>query len=109
MNKELFVKTLTQIQNDGEMANKLSDIFRESKNDFIDGFGFVNEPLTALTVELLEEMCGDTEGWISYWAFALDCGRDWRSDFILDENDNEIPLETIEDLWNILHLDNKEK
>lgn len=52
-------------------------------------------------VYLLEIILDDKAGWISYWVWEKDFGR--REDLkAYEQDDTEIPLNTIEDLWTLL-------
>lgn len=63
--------------------------------------------LVETSINLLEELVGDKGEWISYWFFELEYGK-LADDFTVeDEEGNNIPLMTIEDLWNIIINDKK--
>lgn len=53
-------------------------------------------------VDLLAKLTEDKDGWISYWMFDLDCGRD-DSLHAVNEYGDRIPLKTVEDLWAVLN------
>lgn len=53
-------------------------------------------------IEVLEELTGDEEtGWIGYWLYELDQGNEYEEGMITVD-DVPVPLETLEDLYNIL-------
>jgi len=74
---------------------------------YSEGSEFVTEfpyPLRLMTtvVDLLELATNDTEnGWISYWLYELDCGKDYKEGCVTKDGEN-IPLKTSQDLWNLL-------
>ena len=52
---------------------------------------------------LLEQCMGDTEnGWISYFCYELDFGRDWKPGMITDIDGNDIKLQTIKNLFDYI-------
>jgi hypothetical protein len=54
-------------------------------------------------INLLMKLTDDTDKWIEYFIYGLDFGKEnWRLK-VYDNNKKEIPLRTIEDLWNILN------
>ena len=63
--------------------------------------------LVETSINLLAEIVNDKGEWISYWFFELGCGKLSDDLTVEDENGNNIPLKTIEDLWNIIKDDNK--
>lgn len=93
--KELFTKMIIEIQNFSNRIDLLCDVLC---TDFFEsplvesGWNFIN---------LLIDSHFDEEGqdWINWWLYEKD-GRPELKAF--DENDNEIPTETIDDLWNLV-------
>ena len=55
-----------------------------------------------LVLDILRTVMGDDEDWISYWMYELDCGREWKP-YMVTKNGEDIPLRTMEDLWNLLN------
>jgi hypothetical protein len=62
---------------------------------------FTDEIVDSL-IDMLEEYFEDEDEWISYWVYELDFGSKWEKGMVLDENGQDIKLQTIEDLYNIL-------
>lgn len=56
-------------------------------------------------IELLAILTQDTNDWISYWIFELECGNKYKDGCVKDKNNNDIPLKTIKDLWDILSME----
>lgn len=53
-------------------------------------------------VDLLELATNDTEnGWIAYWLYELNCGKDYKDGCVTKGGEN-IPLKSQLDLWNLL-------
>ena len=61
------------------------------------------------TLSLLKFVFADEAEWIEYWAYDLDWGA--RADELTawDKEDNLIPLKTVEDLYNLLVKNLKDK
>lgn len=49
----------------------------------------------------LKAQFNDEFDWISYWMWELNFGENWKPGTVT-ENGNDIPLKTIDDLWNLL-------
>lgn len=95
MTKELFTKMIIEIQNFSNRIDSLCDVLCTD---------FFESPLVESgwnLINLLVESHFDEEGqdWINWWLYEKD-GRPELKAF--DENDNEIPTETIDDLWNLV-------
>lgn len=58
-------------------------------------------------IDLLEYILHDEDDWIGYWLFELDCGKRYKPGMITESDGTDIPLATIEDLWNLLTKENK--
>lgn len=58
-------------------------------------------------IDLLEYILHDEDDWIGYWLFELDCGKRYKSGTITEADGSDIPLATVEDLWNLLTKENK--
>lgn len=55
-----------------------------------------------LVLDILRTVMNDDEDWISYWMYELDCGREWKP-YMVTKDGEDIPLRTMEDLWNLLN------
>lgn len=53
-------------------------------------------------VKLLQILTKDEGDWIGYYVYELDFGRNYKPGDVKDDKGNNIPLQTTEDLWNIL-------
>lgn len=53
-------------------------------------------------LKLLKTVMEDESDWISYFAYDLEWGREYHQGDIVDENGNEIKLQTAEDLYDLL-------
>ena len=68
------------------------------------GIDFVNSPVMEIENEItkyLKSQFNDKCDWISYWMWELNFGENWKPGTVT-ENGNDIPLKTIDDLWNLL-------
>ena len=99
ISKELFTIILTEIKNENIYINKLDNIFRDMKNDFIHGAAFANPILTDLILRLLDAQFGEDCDWVRYWVYELDCGNNAKNMYVEDPDGNIIILETIDQLW----------
>lgn len=68
------------------------------------GIDFVNSPVMEIENEItkyLKAQFDDKCDWINYWMWELNFGENWKPGTVT-ENGNDIPLKTIDDLWNLL-------
>lgn len=54
-------------------------------------------------VTLLTKIMEDYDGLIFYFCYEIDFGREWKVGCMTDIDGTDIPLRTIEDLWNALN------
>ena len=95
MTKELFTKMILEIQNFGNIVDRMCDVL---------GTNFFESPLAEVGWNLISMLINsnfDEEGqdWINWWLYEKDGNPEMKA---WDENDNEIPTETIDDLWNLV-------
>lgn len=96
--KEQFIKLITLIQQIEKEQDRWDDfginIYETSLSESI-------EDLTDFNIKLLFKESG--VDWINWWLYERPAMFEWELDNkAYDENDNEIPTETIDDLWNIV-------
>ena len=104
ISKELFVKIINELK-------KLKDIYDEINNigRKLAMFEIYNCEHEDLVFKLLQEIFKDKENdWIGYYLYELDFGTKWCKGKVTDENGNDIPLKTAEDLYDILIKNYKE-
>ena len=53
-------------------------------------------------LDLMTDIFEDKEDWIGYYVFELNWGKEYEPGKVKDEDGNDIPLATLEDLYNIL-------
>lgn len=101
---EDFKRHIKDIQLMSELQDKIDDakhIFNKSETKEV--FHFYFPTGTDNIIELLAMLTNDKNEWIDYWIYELDFGK--RADELkcTDGNGNKIPMNTIEDLWAVLH------
>lgn len=77
-------------------------LYKYDKRDFIDPYCFQDEKADNYIILLLESMFQDSDKWISYFIYELDCGKAWKTGLITDSSGADIKLKTIKDLWVLL-------
>lgn len=96
MTKEGFVKLIETAQNYRAEVDKISEL----DLNFID-FSTSSAPWIMLDIVLPELFLDEGVVWINWWIFnRIDI--DGITNKIYDENDKEIPTDTMEDLWNLV-------
>lgn len=93
---ESFKKYIAIVRRDEEVCDGIYDASKQT----IDLYETFESP--GAVVNLLGLMMHDSNDWIGYWLYELNYGKDWKPGCITDENDNDIKIETEEDLYNFL-------
>lgn len=93
---EDFEKYMLEIKNQQEKEHALDNALHNMSPDF---GGFSSETLD-LIVELLKRLMLDEEDWIGYYIWESEWGT--KHPYVWDEDDKEIPLQTLKDLYNII-------
>lgn len=95
MTKENFSELINAVKNHSEYIWNLYKDY---------GIDFVNSPVMEIENEItkyLKAQFDDKCDWINYWMWELNFGENWKPGTVT-ENGNDIPLKTIDDLWNLL-------
>lgn len=91
-----FKKYMLAIKDQMNKEDKLDEALHEMSPDF---GGFGSESIT-LIIELLKRLMLDEEDWIGYYIWESNWGEIFSC--VWDKDGNEIPLATLEDLYNII-------
>lgn len=105
MKKEKLKKYLESIKKITEQESKLDDVLREISPDF---GGYSNELAIDTLLNMMKDLAKDESEWIDYFIFELDWGKSYKDGMVTDENGENIPLATIDDVLNIIEKENKE-
>lgn len=102
---EDFERYLNSIQELFELQDNISRVismYGKSKEEMIE----ISFPtLSTELIGALEKVFHDKNSWISYWIYELDFGNKYKEGSVIDADGSDIPLKTIEDLWNLLHME----
>ena len=98
LSKEVFINVIEDVKRKCDYQSELNDFFRNHGAD-----GYIFQPDCSESVLLLlEHIFKDKDGWISYYCFELDFGRNWKAGMITSKDGQDIPLSTPEDLYDLL-------
>lgn len=100
IDKKLFTDCIKALQNKWDMLCEMDILLTKYQCDS-SIFGLNNGPEVMLG-KLLEAVCEDKGNWISYFCYELDFGRDWEPGDVEDKDGKDIPLGTIDDLYNLV-------
>ena len=67
-----------------------------------DNVGLLNCKSYDLIIDLICELMNDLNEYINYYIYELNWGIEWEKECITDENDNDIPLGNLKDLYRAL-------
>lgn len=99
ISKECFVKTMEQLEALDKKMDAVDAAFKELNHDFC---GFYITDIFDITIDLLEEMFGDTEtNWIGYFVWE----SNWLHDFKLGNitvHDKPIEINNWGDVYDFL-------
>ena len=106
--KELFCKCIRALRRTYKFQDDVCGLIRDinkkdEDKDMCDMGAMMYPDCSNALVDLLEVIMDDNEDeWISYFCYELDFGNEWCEGCCTDEKGNDIPLQTIDDLWNVL-------
>lgn len=95
MTYEEFERYIKIVQDCNEKITKISDII--DSEFFVELTGYLMDAVC----DLLERHFEDENGWVAYWMWDLNFGKEYRDGKVQIECKN-VPLETIEDLYKVL-------
>ena len=106
MTKEQFIRLMEVIKERyytiEKIYDKLDDVFGSVGDLFID------ETSMTPIIDVITEIIEDNDKWIEWYVYDKNWGTDERLT-ATDNNGNEIPSETLEDLWELIHMTENEK
>lgn len=98
MDKEQFIKLMEAIK---DRYYKLEQIYDNITSVFGSvGDSFIEDTVMSGIIDVVAEIVGDKDEWI-WWYIEKDWGNN-SSLSAFDVDGNEIPSETLEDLWNLI-------
>ena len=101
---EDFKRHIKDIQLMLELQDKIDDAkYNFNKSETKEEFHFLFPTGIDNIIELLVILTNDKDEWISYWIYELDFGKRADDFECTDKDENKIPMNTIEDLWAVLH------
>lgn len=99
---EEFNNYIKRIKKQIECEDSLDKALQEMSPDF---GGFFNAAIN-ISIDLLKKVMNDKNEWIDYYIYEADWGKTFKE--VYESDGTPIPLETIEDLYNIIIDSNKE-
>lgn len=94
-----FKKYIMAVKNVFEFQEDIFSVSNKFNKTSSDETEICFPTLSSEVVSLLSKITKDNAGWIEYWIFELNFGEKYKDGTVKDENGNNIPLKTIEDLW----------
>ena len=104
MTKEQFIKLMETIKDRYYKLEQIYDNIETAFGDVDDSF--VEDTSIMNVIDVVAEIIGDTNNWIE-WYIEKDWGKESRLT-VIDEYGDEIPSDTLEDLWNLIQSDKGE-
>lgn len=98
---ERFCEILLQCRDLCELNDAVYHAIDHYADRYKDFAEFYYPTPVILVIELLSIIMKDTDEWISYWFYDLDCGQKATDDTVTF-NDEPVPIRTPRDLWNLL-------
>jgi len=99
MTKETFIKLMTGLIELKESEEKLDEAFRAFAPDFN---GLHLEKYEALVLMAIKASFKHPYDWIEYWLYDLNCGKDYKKNYVTDKKGKNVPLKTLSDLYNLI-------
>lgn len=102
LSREDFCEYIRKIEELDHRQEKLNDTLQELDDDNMSWCFIYSTPIRIIQ-SLLEKVMNDCKGgWISYYCWELDFGRDYTEGCVENEDGVPVPLSTPDDLYNIL-------
>lgn len=98
--RELFKEVVEEIQKSYDYQEGLNRYFEKNNVD-----GYIYQPdCMCAAIKLLHNIFNeeDKDEWISYFCFELNFGRKYKDGLVSDKDGKNIPLATIDDLYDLL-------
>lgn len=104
MTKEQFIKLMEAIK---DRYYKIEQIYDSIASVFGSvGDSFIEDTVMNDIIDVIAEIVGDTNEWI-WWYIEKEWGK--KEDLkVFDADNNEIPSETLEDLWELINMTENE-
>ena len=101
---EKFDEVLSKIKKIHKLEDALVDLSVEYQKESRDEFNiWLPSILETELLTLLSRLFDDTgNDWIGYWIYELNFGERYYDGVAVNECDENIPLKTSRDLWNLL-------
>lgn len=106
MNKELFVKTINQMEELHNEEEKFNGVLKVIDPEF--GGGYIHNKTINMLENLLKELVNDQYDYIGYYLWELNFGHDYEDGMITSETGENIRLSNPEELYNLIAEENKD-
>ena len=103
---KLFKEAIEFIDKREQQYIQLDEMIKEIEPD---SWIFPDSGYSLMLQKLLVDATDDEYGYISYFMWDLDFGRKWKPGTITNPDGTDVPLGTIEDLWNLLKNNSNHK
>lgn len=99
LDKDTFIRYMNEIT---DQYYVIEELYESIDKIFGISDGIISQVMSvSLPVKILADAMNDTNGWIEYYIYECDCGRNGK-DMIWENEDKPVPFCTVEDLWNVL-------
>ena len=100
MIKKEFIDSLKRIK---VIIDNIDGVHKALKKLDPDFGGFYLANVETEMLHLLKIAINDDSDWISYFVYDLEWGKKWKKGMITSRDGKDIPLKTINDVYNIMH------
>lgn len=104
--KETFSKTINFLKEREDKVEEINKLFTE---EFEDSIFYPYSRHDRMIVELLSEAMDDRYGWIEYFLYETDYGRDLEPDSVQEADGTPIDITTPEKLYDLLAYEHEER
>lgn len=103
--KKHFIELIEALGKQADHDARCNEAFAVILPNDLSPTGYDNHYLTNAIMKVLQEATGDTNAhsWIEYYCYDLDFGRKYKDGCATDKDGLSIPLNTPEDLWNLVN------
>ena len=98
LSKEEFANCISALKKIDDFHSGLDSLFKKFE---VDGF-FYPPDCSETVLFILRKLFQDSEDLIKYYVSELNFGKKWREGTLVDENGQDLPLGSPEDLYEVL-------
>ena len=108
MDKQLFIETIGVIEKQEKLDSENADLFAQIfPNAWSANLLYNTSSTIGQLIRILEIEMNDKDGWVSYFCYELDFGKDYKDGSVTEKDKSIIDLSTASKLFDFLIKENE--